>query len=177
MTILLLSKLKSFPKNIFLHFQICRLGKSEFFSLSNALTTIFQFEEASTFYVPYNETGKTTAGGKLYTQYVSYRKKLGSRNVIQLRQKKKKSLDTDNDATPPKQLGTDISETLALGILKVEVDVDDEKVLNAWNLLFNYRQKKLATDILTCDLIAEFPILTQKDSYKLVSFIQIQKIQ
>lgn len=153
-------------------FSISRLGKSDFLSLSNALTTIFQIEEASTYYVPYTDSGKTTARGKLYSQYISYRRKLSSRNVITLREKKKKNTDTSNDATPPKQLGVDVSETTALGILKIEVDVNSERVLNAWNCLFNYRQRKLATEISTNDLISEFPILSQKDSYKLVSFIK-----
>lgn len=146
-----------------------RLQKSELCSLSNAITTIFPFETSATYYIPYGLSGKNTPVGKLYQQYTQYRRKLASRGVIKIRERKTKSQDSTDEPPNKKQLDVDSSESLALAILKTEVNVDDDRVINAWKCTSGYRKKRLASAIATIDLLSEFPILSQKDSYKLVS--------
>lgn len=94
---------------------------------------------------------------------------MASRNVITIRQRKTKSKDTDGEP-PTKQLDTSSSESLALALLRTAVDVDDERVLDAWMCTKAYRAKRLKDkSIPTSELISEFPILSQTNAYKLVS--------
>lgn len=80
------------------------------------------------YYVPYGDSGTTTSKGKLYLQYTQYRRLLASRNVIVLRDRKRKSVPDSTE--PHKQLDMNVSESLALAILKTEIDVNDERVPN-----------------------------------------------
>lgn len=146
-----------------------RLKKTDFLSLSSAITTIFPCETSSEYFLPYGESGKSTPTGKLYQQYTQYRRKLASRNVITIRERKTKSKNSEGEP-PAKQLYISSSESLALAMLKTAIDVDDERVLYAWRCTKAYRANRLKNkSIPTSELIAEFPILSQKNSYKLVS--------
>lgn len=120
-----------------------------------------------TYYTPYGDSGKTTPSGKLYQQYTRYRKLLGGRGVIQIRERKTKAKDS-SDEPPRKQLDLDSSESLALAILKTEVNVNDDRVINAWKCTKVYRQERIKSSLPTTELLAEFPILSQKEAYKLV---------
>lgn len=144
-------------------------------SLSNGITTIFPLEAPSTYYLPYGDSGKTTATGKLYQQYTQYRKTLASRQVITVRKRKTKSKESIEP--PVKQLDIGSSESLALALLRTAIDINEHRVLDAWKCTKGYRMKTLNNkNIPTSELIMEFPILSQSNSYKLVSLKNIAKL-
>lgn len=91
-------------------------------------------EVASTYYRPFQSAINTAAGGKLYEQYVSYRKILASRGVIQLRERKRSS-------APPMIMDLDAhtTDSAAIAIVKQNVNLEDDELVNAWEALFEYR--------------------------------------
>lgn len=111
----------------------------------------------STYYRPFLNKINVTAGGKLYEQYVSYRKILGSRGVIQLRNRK-------NNAPlhVVHNLDAFVDESF-MNVLKTNIDVENESLIRAWEMSFNFRQSLKISDLMDLAVSLKEPF-----GYKLV---------
>lgn len=134
------------------------LGKQNFKNLSDSIASTLGREVAATYYRPFQNNINNAAGGKLYEQYISYRKTLASRGVIQLRPRAACSLPAVVN------LDAQTSDESALVILRNYIDVDSETLIDAWESSFNYRRsiKNLS------DLMALVVALKEPTGYRLV---------
>lgn len=124
----------------------------------------FPTEAAGTYYVPSTKSRNPT--GKLLSAYTNLRHTLANVGIIA---RETRHLSNIAESQVAEEVLVEVSDAIML--IRSEVDVDHEQIMDAWKMTHEIRQRDLKSLISTSEYMNRYPVLKQINGHEFVSFL------